>query len=114
MALLPIEGATGPQCWHRTKARIIQVTIHHLVLAEGELKLPARVVAFRVGIEPAGKRQAELDESAKRRGWAAAGQPRPVRQRSFLDGATGSSQRAAIGSSEGDLRRPVSPPASVT
>ena len=48
------------------KARIIQVAIIHLVLAHGEQKLPARVVAMRIGFEPAGKRQAELDESAKR------------------------------------------------
>ena len=40
--------------------------IIHLVLAHGKQKLPARVVAMRIGFEPAGKRQAKLDESAKR------------------------------------------------
>jgi len=72
--------------------------MHHLVLADGEVKLPARVVALRIGIEPAGKRQAELDESAK----GLDGLLRSNHDRSSRvgpeDGATLSSQRTAIGS----------------
>ena len=64
---------------------------------------------MRIGIEPPGKRQAELDESAKRPDGPLRSNhdlPSPVGSE---DGATGSSQRTAIGSCEGpyDVRQPA-------
>jgi len=102
------------------KARIVQVTIDHLILADGEVELPACVMTMRVGIEPPGKRQPELDESAKRadrplrsylnrpatasRGnaagrWSGSSE----RAQATQYGATGSSQRAAIERGERSL-----------
>jgi len=123
MALLPIKsgnGASAAAVVSANIARIIQVTIHHLVFADEELNLPASVVTMRVGVEPPGKRQAQLEESAKRpdgRCGATTTEPLqlpgvipstagPVavkRARATQYGATSSSERTAIESGERSL-----------
>src|SRR5580704_9539673 len=102
------------------KAWIIQITIHHLVLADGEVKLPTCIVTMRIGIKPPGKRQSELDEAAKRADWplrsnhycagtSSWGDPAHRRSgggkraRATQYGATGSSERTAIESGERSL-----------
>ena len=79
MAVLPINSGNGAESLATVmpekrltrmqpmeSPELFRSRSNHLVLADGEIKLPARVVTLRIGIEPSGKRQAELDESAKR------------------------------------------------
>ena len=47
-------------------AGIVQILVIHLIFADVEEELPARIVAFRVGVEPSRKWQAQVDETAKR------------------------------------------------